>query len=68
LKLLPKIDFIVRLKDYVQPVSADSYLVDGEALLFLNDGNEVAAYFDLSIVEDWTPRLESSTKPDPSGV
>jgi hypothetical protein len=63
---MAKIDFIVRLKDWVQPVSADSYVLDGDAIVFLNNGSEIAAFFDLSIVEDWSPRLESLTKPEPS--
>ncbi len=63
---MAKIDFTVTLKGWVQPVSADSYLLDGEALVFLNSGNEIVALFDMSIVEDWSPRLDSLQKPEPS--
>ena len=42
---MAKIDFTVWLKDWVQPVSADSYEVNGGALVFLIGGNEIAAFF-----------------------
>jgi hypothetical protein len=44
-----------------QPVDADSYVVDAEALIFLRSDNELAAFFDMSVVVDWEPRLENST-------
>ena len=50
-------EFIVQLKTIgSQPVIADGYTIDGEALVFLNQGNEIAALFDMSIVEGWEPR------------
>jgi len=33
--------------------------MDGEALVFLNSGGEIAALFDMSIVEDWQPKLDT---------
>jgi hypothetical protein len=44
-----------------QPVDADSYVIDGETLIFLRSDNELAAFFDISVVVDWKPRLENST-------
>jgi hypothetical protein len=56
------IRFTVRLKGpEVQPVYAESYLVDSETLVFFKPGGEIAALFDMSVVIDWEPRLENTS-------
>ena len=39
-----------------QPVVADGYVIDGEALIFLGGRNEIVALFDINFIENWTPR------------
>jgi hypothetical protein len=46
----------------IQPVDADSYVVDGETLIFLRSDDQLAAFFDMSVVVDWSPRLEHPTE------
>jgi hypothetical protein len=54
------IRFTVRLKGpEIQPVQAESYIVDGETLVFFRPGGEIAALFDMSVVVDWEPKLEN---------
>ena len=61
---MAKIEFTVRLKgSETQPVYAESYIIDGEILVFLNSGGEIAALFDLLIVEDWEPKLDRQERP-----
>jgi hypothetical protein len=55
----------VRLQGFeVQPVEADSYVMDGEALVFLTSGGEIAALFHMSIVEDWEPKQDTMASTD----
>ncbi len=61
---MAKTQFNVRLKGpEMQPVEAEFYILDGEALVFLNSGGEIAALFDMSVVEDWEPKLEFKEAP-----
>lgn len=56
--------FTVRLKgEETQPVDAESYIVDDQTLIFLRSDGDLSAFFDMSVVVDWEPRLEN-----PSGA
>jgi hypothetical protein len=46
----------------IQPVDADPYVVDGETLIFHRSDDQLAAFFDMSVVVDWSPRLENPTR------
>ena len=51
-------EFIVQFKTAdVERVMAVSYIVDEEALIFLNEKVELVAFFDLTEVAVWRPKL-----------
>ena len=55
-------EFAVQFKSGdTQPVTAFTYVVDGEALIFLNESSELVAFFDLAEVADWSPRFAGDT-------
>ena len=54
---MPKTRFTVTYKSGdVEPIEAEGYVIDGEALVFLSAGREIAALFDINFVQQWEPR------------